>query len=797
MAEGRFDVNDMMTKNKRRNWRRLLAGGLIAIVVLALVITVAILLNSGPNSSEPKALTAAGVSLEEWLGGSLSTKSFNGTWLSDDEILYRDEKGSLIIFNVTSKIFHTILDFKNKALATSFYYEISADRKYLLLASAYQKLYRHTFLAHYRIVNLQTLEDFGFPDNESVFLQLATWGPKGNSLVYVYQNNIYYRPAAEVPDIYKITNSGVLHTVYNGVPDWVYEEEVFGSNKAIWFSPSGTKMVFGYFDDNHTPIMNIPYYGYPGSITFQYTSVIPIHYPKSGTTNPTVKLYYVDLEKVLIENATLIEIEAPLQLDGRESILAAVNFPTENIVSATWMNRVQNESYFHLCDVITQNCTTVLSYAESKGWVDQFEPPVFSKDGTAFLLILPQKQGDSGDWKHLVLVTNATAETKTTALTSGTFVVTEIISWDEDSHYIYYQATLENDPAQQHLYRVSLLDRNLKSECLSCNAKSESDGVRCLYNLAKFSPGNSHYVLTCAGPGVPDISIYDKKSNKLFSWEDNRAVAEILSVKAQPIVKRLKVPVPGGFEAQVQLMIPPGVDISGSTKYPMLVYVYGGPDSHQVTEKFNIDWGNYLVTNKSIIYAAIDGRGSGVKGNRMLFAGYRHLGTVEIEDQIGVTKYLKKKFSFIDRRRTAIWGWSYGGYAAGMALVTDTTDVFKCGMSVAPVTDWALYDSIYTERFMGLPSSADNLKGYEEAQLLKKVDKESGFKTKGYYLIHGTFDDNVHYQQSLMLAKVLEQKDILFRQQTYTDEDHGIAQSRFHLYHSLENFLDECFETSS
>ncbi|XP_033227069.1 venom dipeptidyl peptidase 4 isoform X2 [Belonocnema kinseyi] len=801
MAEGGFDVSDLMTKNKRRNWRRLLAGGLIAIVVLALVITAAILLTGGPNSSESKTPTAAGISLEEWLHGSLSTKSFNGTWMSDDEILYRNERGSLLVYNVTSRKTKVLLDSSNEGLAVSFDHQISADHKYLLLASSYQKLYRHTYLAHYKIVNLETLKEFDFPShNASVPLQLVTWGPKGNSLVYVYQNNIFYRPKVEDEEDYQVTTSGVFASVYNGVPDWVYEEEVFSSNKALWFSPSGTKLAFGYFDDKNTPIMSIPFYGYPGSISFQYTSVIPIHYPKSGTTNPTVKLFCVDLEDIIKKNGTTpIEIESPPHLKNKQTILSAVDFPTENLLSATWMNRVQNEAYFHLCDVITQNCTTVLSYTEANGWVDQFAPPVFSKDGAAFLLILPQKQSDKGDWKHLVLVSNATTDAKTTALTSGTFVVTEIVSWDQENHFVYYLATSEKDPAQQHLYRVSLLDRRRKSKCLSCNVKGKSDGVRCLYNQARFSPDNSYYVLTCAGPGVPDISICDKNSTKLFSWEDNYEVAEQLAEKSLPVVKRLTVPVPGGFEAQVRLMIPPDVDMSGSTKYPMVVYVYGGPDSNQVTEKFNIDWGTYLVTNKSIIYAAIDGRGSGVKGNKMLFSGYRHLGTVEIEDQIGVTKYLKDKFPFIDRTRTAVWGWSYGGYAAGMILATDPNDVFKCGMSVAPVTDWALYDSIYTERFMGLPTSSDNLKGYEEAQLLKKVDvdKESGFRKKAYYLIHGTLDDNVHYQQSLMLAKVLEQKDILFRQQTYTDEDHGIVQSRSHLYHSLENFLDECFEPSS
>ncbi|XP_015595104.1 venom dipeptidyl peptidase 4, partial [Cephus cinctus] len=572
-------------------------------------------------------------------------------------------------------------------------------------------------------------------------------------------------------------------------------EEVFSSNKALWFSPSGTKLAFGYFNDSNTPIMNIPFYGYPGSLSFQYTSAIPIHYPKSGTTNPTVKLYYVNLEDVIRDNFTLMEIEYPRQLSSVERILTAVAFPTDNIVSATWMNRVQNQAYFHLCNVSTLNCTTALSYVESDGWVEQFDAPHFSKDGTAFLLILPQSQGEDGDWRHLVLVTNATSGSPSTiALTSGTFVVTEIISWDEDSNYVYYLATTKDDPAVQHLYRVSTLDSNYTSECLSCNIKSNTDDTYCLYNSAKFSTDNSYYILTCSGPGVPDISIYNRNSTKLFTWENNHDVANLVSGKSLPKVQRYTVSVMDGFEAQVRLLLPPNADLSGSTKYPMLVYVYGGPDSYQVTEKFNMDWGTYLVTNKSIIYAAIDGRGSGLKGNNMLFAGYRNLGTVEIIDQINVTRHLQENFPYIDSTRTAIWGWSYGGYAAGMTLAMDYNGVFKCGMSVAPVTDWALYDSIYTERFMGLPTVDDNLVGYEQGQLLNKVDN---IKTKSYYLIHGTLDDNVHYQQSLMLAKVLEQKDILFRQQTYTDEDHGIAQSRAHLYHSLENFLDECFDTPS
>ncbi|XP_076681327.1 venom dipeptidyl peptidase 4 isoform X3 [Andrena cerasifolii] len=792
----RYFRHDLMTKNKQRNWRRFLVGGMVIVFVLGLIIVAAILLTGSPNSSGTKATDAPSISLEEWLAGSLSPKSFNGTWISGNEILYRDESGNLVIYNVTSKQPKIILSSSNAALLSSFDHQLSADRRYILLAIDYQKLHRHTYLAHYRIVNLKTLVETSLMANDSISLQLATWAPHGNALVYVHQNNIYYRPEAEVAADYQITDTGVFGTIYNGVPDWVYEEEVFGSNKAIWFSPSGTKLAFGYFDDSHTPIITIPFYGYPGSLTFQYTSAISIHYPKSGTTNPTVKLFYVDLKKVVQGNVSLTEIEHPTELSSTERILSAVAFPTDNLVYATWMNRVQNRTYFHFCyvDDLVPNCTTGWSYFEKHGWVEQFEPPVFSKDGNTFLTILPQKQSDTRDWRHVVAITNVSSgKPASTALTSGHFVVTEIVSWDEENSYLYYLATTEEESAVQHLFRVSVRGTDRRPKCLTCGIVRETDRNRCLYNTAKFSTDHSHYLLTCAGPGVPDIAIYDRKSTKLLTWENNEVVSEIISERAQPVVHRYNVPVPGPFNARVKLLIPPNADLSGATKYPMLIFVYGGPDSYQVTEKFNVDWGTYLVTKKNIIYATIDGRGSGLMDNSMLFAGYRKLGTVEIADQINVTRYLQETRPFIDQTRTAIWGWSYGGYATGMTLATDYHGVFKCGMSVAPVTDWALYDSIYTERFMGLPTVDDNLRGYEQGQLLNNVDN---IKTKMYYLIHGTLDDNVHYQQSLLLAKVLEQKDILFRQQTYTDEDHGIAQSRAHLYHSLENFLDECFEVS-
>ncbi|CAB0042041.1 unnamed protein product [Trichogramma brassicae] len=746
----------MTTRNytaSRRNW----IIGMILLFVLVLVVTgtaVPLLGNHKTSDvdalkSDQPALAYPGVTLREWLNGSFNARSFNGTWLSGREILYEDDNGDI---------------------------QFSADRRYLLLAFNYQRLFRHTYLAQYKIVNLETREETLLRSNGLGALQLALWAPEGNGLVYVYQSNIYYRPEAEIDKDYQITHTGEFGRVYNGVPDWVYEEEIFASNKAMWFSPSGKKLAFGYFDDTFTPIMSIPYYGLPGPRN-QYPSVIPVHYPKSGVRNPTVKLFHVDLEAVAKgSNVELVEIKPPAPLANQEAILATVAFPTEDLVSVTWMNRPESGLLPHV--------------QQKHGWVEQFIPPLFSKDGKSFLLILPQKQNDNDYWRHVTLVSEATSPApKTTALTSGLFVVLEIVSWDEANNQVYYLANTEKDPAQKHLYRVSSAEGlNAVPRCLSCNITSsggDDDDLEsrrdCTYNSAEFSQDSSYYALTCAGPGVPEVTIHDRDSKRIVTWESNRAIAKRIAKKSLPIQKKLRVAVPGGFEARVKMLLPPNADLSGRTKYPMLVYVYGGPDTNEVTDKFNIDWGTYLVTNKSIIYASIDGRGTGLKGNRMMFAVYRSLGTVEIEDQLNVT-------------RTGIWGWSYGGYATGMALAMDLRGTFKCGISVAPVTDWTLYDSIYTERFMGLPNSDDNLLGYNRSLLLNKV---ANIRNKDYYLIHGTLDDNVHYQQSLFLAKLLEEQDILFQQQTYTDETHDIARSRTHLYHSMGKFLDQCFKLSS
>nr|CAD7400600.1 unnamed protein product [Timema cristinae] len=647
--------------------------------------------------------------------------------------------------------------------STAVTFDISADKKYLMVSHSYTRIFRHTFLAYYDIINLETRESNALQTSISTVdpknHQLVVWAPQGNGYVYVHGNNIVYRSsAADILDKV-ITSTGVVGLIYHGIPDWVYEEEVFSSNKALWFSPNGEWLAFASFNDTVARVMNIPYYGPPGNLEFQYTRAIPLRYPKPGTPNPLVSLTVVNLGAT----SSTFNIEPPATLANEDPILSAVTWANNDEVVAVWMNRVQNNAEIVIYNITAGTYETVLKISEPSGWIDLFTPPKFSQDGSRLVLIHPQDQGSGlGSYRHVTLVDRSS--NTPVSLTSGQFVVTQIHSWDYEQGLIYFMATKEGAPSQLHLYSVSdsAISAPHLATCLSCNVKT-SNNDDCLYCSAEFGESSSHYVFTCLGPGIPQVSLYNRSHHQITMWEDNTEMKDLVKEILVPRIEVMDVEVADGFKAKVQLWLPPDIDTSGSKKYPLLVVVYGGPDSFQVTERFQVDWSTYLTTNKSYIYAAIDGRGSGLKGNNMLFAGYRQLGSVEITDQINVTKHLQDTLGYIDSSRSAIWGWSYGGYSTGMVLAKDSQNVFKCGMSVAPVSDWIYYDSIYTERYMGLPIVSDNLGGYVESSLINKVAELKG---KQFLLIHGTLDDNVHYQQSMMLARALELNDIPFSQQT-------------------------------
>nr|CAD7432612.1 unnamed protein product [Timema monikensis] len=478
-----------------------------------------------------------------------------------------------------------------------------------------------------------------------------------------------------------------------------------------------------------------------------------------------------------------------------------------------------------------------------RGWVEVYQPPLFSSDGSSYLVRLPVLDGNNGFYKHVVHVNVATKQV--TPLTHGKFEVTEILKWDEERNLVYFLAAPENKSGERHLCRARDLNSTLRFwDCLTCPQEqmthaalvvsettthptatiptsqiygsSVSNGSGsgrewepmsrvpvCLYSVPKFSMGPSprFFALECLGPDPPSVSLVEVSSNTRILTLDSYSIwRERFHSMAAPQIKTFKVQVDVGVHAQVRLHLPPGFREKEEMTFPLVLHVCGAPGSQLVSERWGVDWGTYLASSRNFIVAEIDGRGSGFQGDSFLHKLRHHLGSTEVADQIVVIKWvpnylhtacfhLKNNLNFIDKEKIAVWGWSYGGFAAAMILAEDT-EVFCCGISVAPITSWAHYDSVYTERYMGTPNVTDNYLGYEQSDITKRA---GNLKEKEFLLIHGTADDTVHYQQSMMLVKALTEEGVLFRHLTYPDEGHTFSGVQQHLYKAMEAFLDDCF----
>lgn len=717
------------------------------------------------------------------------------------------------LYDVTQQKSEVIVESKNDKFFQASSYEFSNDKKFILTASSIIKMFRHSFVAEWDIYDVDSQLMIPITiNNQAVASSLVKFSPADNSLIIVHQNNIYYKRSPTEAEI-QITFDGSTNSnsLVNGVPDWVYEEEVFASNSATWFSPDGKKIAFMQFNDTQVHLMTLPIYGRVGDPDFQYPQNIGVNYPKVASKNPEVKLFYVDLANVQPNNPSSIvlhEIAVPerFQTSHIDHLITSVSWATNNDLIAVFMNRVQNKGEIRKCIISNDqpDCREARNLDVTGGWIDFFSAPFYNKDGSSLIYI-----GSSNDYSH-ILALNLNSFVLTPR-TSGNFVVTEILAFNKEENVIIFTANTEEDIKAQHIYAVKNED-NAAKVCLTCAPSSSYT-----YFTAEVSKDGNNLVITSQGPDVPQVHMYSINVTSTnitllnhVELQSNNDLKRSLDRKIIPKVIYDKIVLENGSESQVMMALPS--DLDENKKYPLLVEVYGGPDSSSVTNKWSIEWGTYLASAHNVIYAKIDGRGSGLRGDKNLFSLYRNLGTVEIHDQIETTEKLQKKYQYIDASKSAIWGWSYGGYVSGMSLATDENNVFKCAVSVAPgktsttmlilnllikislitVTDWTLYDSIYTERYMGLPTADDNADGYTKSRLMNYVDNISK-NNKTYMLVHGTLDDNVHFQQGMLLARTLERRDIQFKEITYPDEDHSLAGVRPHLYHSLEKFFTNCF----
>ncbi|XP_071527492.1 dipeptidyl peptidase 4 isoform X2 [Panulirus ornatus] len=799
------------TNPNQRNWKGIIIAVLVICFVLGMIVTSVLLLT--PPDDGPR-VKGRRFELDDILGDDFKIHTFNGSWISDNELVFRDPSGGLSIFDaesLTSRVLVSNITFRQLNVA---HFSVSPDLRYVLLAEHLEKLFRYSYKAKYHIYVTDsqhhfpltpTPEDRGHPT-----LVLARWAPVGSALAMVDdQYNIVYKRSPITIDVHRLTDTGRPGVVYNGVPDWVYEEEILGSNNAMWFSPDGSMLAYATINDTLVDTVPIPHYG----ATQQYSVVHSLRYPKPGQENPRVTLWVISLSD--LRSIKPHDLKPPNVVKDQDHYFTSVSWVDATTISVVWMNRAQNISVITICSPPMYFCeSTHTEHSGGHGWVELYDAPIFSADGQNYLVRLPVRDGEEGEFKHVNLYSVRMRRVR--PITHGAFEVTEILGWDQNSNYIYYMATVEDKPGERHLFRVADSSLTLRiPECLSC-LEADNTTDACLYNRAHLSPDFAFFVLECLGPDVPRTYLFSTWSNQgdhkvedkgrqgstimslgprmVYTLDDYSELRERVEEMAMPQVQTFRVELEGDntYTYHVQLFLPPGLREDEITTYPMVVHTYAAPGAQAVTSKMRISWGTYLASRKDIIYAMIDGRGSGFQGDKIKHEVYHALGGKEVDDQLAVARYLRDNLHFVDERRIAIWGWSYGGYVTTMALARDADDVFSCGIAVAPVARWEHYDSVYTERYMGSPHvhPGSNYKGYEAADATKVA---GNLKEKMFLLIHGTADDNVHYHHSMMLAKALVDEGVLFQQMTYADENHGLTGVKEHLYHTMDKFLADCY----
>ncbi|RUS77449.1 hypothetical protein EGW08_014787, partial [Elysia chlorotica] len=592
--------------------------------------------------------------------------------------------------------------------------------------------------------------------------------------ILVQENDVYYKRDPDAA-IVNITQDGIRGRIYNGVPDWVYEEEVLASNNAIWWSTQSSYILYATFDDTPVPRFYFPVYG---PLNEAYTKLYNISYPKPGYPNP-----YFNLTVYNLADKTGHVLQPPSEFaDAGDFYFYKVAWRNDKDVLVTWLNRKQDRAILTLCSAASGFCKKSTELKSETGWLDVLHPPMFSEDGSRYFIIAPQKSGTDGFYfRHVAMVEirAGDGQDKMSFVTEGDWEVTEIKGYDQETQTLYFTSP-HLDPRRRHLYSVKIPIR--KETCLTCNYNKN-----CQYNEISMATTTDFYVLKCLGPGIPKYSLHYMNGTEINRLQNNTKFAELLSHKALPWIKYVQIELDNGQKAWGKLLLPPALKEEEILKYPLLLEQYGGPGSQMVTEMFNIGWRTYLASAKDVIHATVDVRGSGGRGEDFKHAIYRALGTHEVDDTIKAGKFYKG-LHYVDENKMAIFGWSYGGYLSASVLGRKE-EVFKCGIAVAPVTDWIYYDSIYTERYMGLPK--DNLQGYQYANVSKYAEN---FKNKNFLLIHGTGDDNVHFQNAAQLVKALEMANIHFRFEMYTDSAHRLARHETHLYKSMDDFLFECFD---
>jgi len=627
-------------------------------------------------------------------------------------------------------------------------YQLSDNETQVLLGTEMEQIYRHSSRGIFYVYDVASKSLKKLTDRK---IQEPTFSPDGSKVAYVLDNNIYIQDLASGKET-QVTTDGKINENINGVTDWVYEEE-FAFVRAFDFNKDGSKLAFLKFDEREVPEFTMSMFGnelYPTTTTFKY--------PKAGEANSKVSLHVYNLQS---EETNDVKLG-----DYNDFYIPRMKWTNNaDVLSAQVLNRHQNNLDFIFVNTKTNESKVVLNDSD-KAYVDVTDNLTFLDDNS--FIWTSEKDG----WNHIYHYDKNGKLIN--QITKGKWEVTNYYGFDPKSKTIFYQST-ENGSVNRDVYSIKANGKNKKR-------LTDKEGT----NSADFSADYSYFINTFTNTTTPNrYTLHDAKTGKLVRViKDNSALLE--KEKAYNFSpKELSTIEINGNELNMWMIKPSNFD--ESKKYPLLMFQYSGPGSQTVSNSYfgANDYWYQLLADKGYIVASVDGRGTGFKGAAFKKVTQNELGKYELEDQIAAAKKLGAR-NYIDQDRIGIWGWSFGGFMSTNAILKGN-DVFSMAIAVAPVTSWRFYDSIYTERYMTAPQ--ENPTGYDENSPINHVDKLKG----KFLLVHGSGDDNVHFQNSMRLIEALIQANKQFDWAIYPDKNHGIygGNTRLHLYTKMTNFIEE------